>query len=76
MDGVREILRGLGTYKGGADAHGQMDQYVVDRCNELAAKPDLTAADIKVLLDACVHGSLCTDFVIGVLDIARNQAEQ
>ncbi len=66
---ARALLQQLGTYTGGSDPHGQMDQSVVDRCNELAVKPDFSAADVKALLDDCVVGSLCTDFVVLALDM-------
>ena len=63
-----EILKKLSEYTGGADPHGQLDQCVVDKCKELSEKKDLKSQDIKDLLDACVYASLCTDFVIMLLD--------
>lgn len=68
MDSARAILKVLGSYDGGRDPHGQMDQAIVDRINVLATKQDLSASDVKRLLDDCVSGSRCTDFVVAALN--------
>jgi hypothetical protein len=68
-DRAREMLKALGEYTGGSDRCGQMDQEVVDQCIVLAVKSDLSADDVKKLLDDCVCYSLCTDFVVSLLDL-------
>jgi hypothetical protein len=65
---VYEQLAEMGRYDSGGDPHAMMDQYVADQCADLAKKDDLVSADIKNLLDECVWGSLCTSFVIVLLD--------
>ena len=64
MSKAREMLALLGTYTGGKDPHGMLDQEVVDACNLLAKKEDLSALDIQFLIDKCATFSLCTDFVM------------
>lgn len=65
---MRKILQALGEYPHTDDPHGQMDEEVARRCLELSKKPDLCADDVKDLLDDCVMGAMCTDFVIMALD--------
>lgn len=71
----RDILRELGKYPRGHERDAQLDQCVVDRCKDLAVKADLQPNDIKALLDDCACASLCSDFVMCLLDTAwRNSA--
>jgi hypothetical protein len=48
----------------------QMDPTVLPRFTALAANEDRKASDLLRILDDCVHASLCSDFCIGVMDMA------
>jgi hypothetical protein len=69
---AREILKLIGEYKGGNDPHGQADQEIVEQCAALAVKPDLCATDLTPIIDDCIYGSRCTDFVMRNLLMVRD----
>jgi hypothetical protein len=49
---------------------GQMEPKMLPRFKALADNEDRKAADLLRIIDDCVHGSLCSDFCIGVMDLA------
>jgi hypothetical protein len=60
-----------GFLLGMADAPiGQMDQSVIPRFKEMAAKEDHKAVDLLRILDDCVRYSLCSELCISVMDNA------
>lgn len=49
---------------------GQMDASMLPRFKALAEKEDRKAAELLRIIDDCVYESLCSNFCIGVMDLA------
>lgn len=52
---------------------GHMDASMLPKFKALSEKEDRKAVDLLKLLDECVHGSLCSAFCVGVMEIAWQQ---
>lgn len=48
----------------------QMDPKMLPRFMALSDNEDRKASELLRIIDDCVHGSLCSDFCISVMDLA------